>query len=159
MSTHLGVKDTDFDVDDSTKSQLEPIEVQLADDLVKLSEGYRDPSQAIDGGVDLDASIDLRRGARSRTLTVRGKGYKLEGVKKRFNSHVSTLLKHCIFVNGLLSEEPLILPRLKQEQARLEGLLGGPVDTFNELEVLLEGEVDPQLLNKFESAQHNARVE
>ena len=51
----------------------------------------------------------------------------------------------------------MILPRLKQEQAKLEGLLGDLVDTFNELEVLLEGEVDPQLLNKFESAQHNAQ--
>ena len=78
-------------------------------------------------------------------------------MKKRFNSHVSTLLKHCIFVNGLLSEESLNLPRLKQEQAKLEVLLGDLVDTFNELEVLLEGEVDPQLLNKFESAQHNAQ--
>ena len=46
---------------------------------------------------------------------------------------------------------------MKQEQAKLEGLLGDLVDTFNELEVLLEGEVDPQLLNKFESAQHNAQ--
>ena len=71
MSTHSGVKDTDFDVEDSTKPQLEPIEVQLADDLVKLSEGYQDPSQVIDGGVDPEASIDLRRGARPRTLTVR----------------------------------------------------------------------------------------
>ena len=157
MSTHSGVKDTDFDVEDSTKPQLEPIEVQLADDLVKLSEGYQDPSQVIDGGVDPEASIDLRRGARPRTLTVKGKGYKLEGVKKRFNSQISTLLRHCIFVNGLLSEESLILPRLKQEQAKLEGLLGDLVDTFNELEVLLEGEVDPQLLNKFESAQHNTQ--
>ena len=144
ISTHSGVKDTDFHVEDSTKPQLEPIEVQLADDLVKLSEGYQDPSPVIDGGVDPEASIDLRRGARPRTLTVRGKGYKMEGVKKRFNSQISTLLKHCIFVNGLLSEESLILPRLKQEQAKLEGLLGDLVDTFNEFEVLLEGEVDPQ---------------
>ena len=74
MSTHSGVKDTDVDVEDSTKPQLEPIEVQLADNLVKLSEG-QDPSQVIDSGVDPEASIDLRRGARPRTLTVRGKGY------------------------------------------------------------------------------------
>ena len=87
MSTHSGVKDTDFDVEDSTKPQLEPIDVQLADDLVKLSEGYQGPSQVIDGGVDPEASIDLQRGARPRTLRVRGKGYKWEVVKKRFNSH------------------------------------------------------------------------
>ena len=85
MSTHLGVKDTDFDVEDSTKPQLEPIKVQLADDLVKLSDGYQDPSQVIDGGVDPEASIDLRRGARPRTLTVREKAFKLEGVKKTYN--------------------------------------------------------------------------
>ena len=122
-------------VEDSTKPQLEPIEVQLADDLVKLSDGYQDPSQVIDGGVDPEASIDLRRGARPRTLTVREKAFKLEGVKKIFNLQVSTPLKHCIFVNGLLSEESLILPRLKQEQAKFKGLLGDLVDIFNELEV------------------------
>ena len=105
-------------------------------DLVKLFEGYQDPSQVIDGGVDPKASIDLQKGARPRTLTVREKALKLELVKKTFNSQVSTLLKHCIFVNGLLSEESLILPRLKQEQAKLEVLLGDLVDTFNELEVL-----------------------
>ena len=64
MSTHSGVKDTDFDVENSTKPQLEPIEVQLADDLVRLFGGYQGPSQVIDGGVDPKASIDLRRGAR-----------------------------------------------------------------------------------------------
>ena len=56
MSTHSVVKYTDFDVEDSTKSQLETTEVQLAADLVKLSEGYQDPSQVIDGGVDPGAS-------------------------------------------------------------------------------------------------------
>ena len=35
--------------------------------------------------------------------------------------------------------------------------MGDLIDTFNELEVLLEGEVDPQLGNKFKSAQHNAQ--
>ena len=95
MSTHLGVKDADYD--DSTKPLLEPTEVQLADDLVKLSYGYQDPSQVTDGGIDPEASIDLQRGARPRTLTVRGIAFKLEGVKKTFNSQVSTLLKHCIF--------------------------------------------------------------
>ena len=35
--------------------------------------------------------------------------------------------------------------------------MGDLVDTFNEHEVLLEGEVDPQLQNKFESAQHKAQ--
>ena len=90
-------------------------------------------------------------------MTVRRKAFKLEGVKKTFNSQFSTLLKHCIFVNSLLSEEYLILPKLKQEQAKFESLLGYLVDTFNELEVLLEGEVDPQLQNKFKSAQHNAQ--
>ena len=39
----------------------------------------------------------------------------------------------------------------------MKGLLGDLVDTFNELEVLLEGEVDPQLQSKFESAQHYAQ--
>ena len=64
-------------------------------------------------------------------------------------------MKQCIFVNGLLSEESLILPRLKQEQAKLKGLLGDLVDTFNELEVLLDGEVELQ--NKCESAQYNSQ--
>ena len=159
MSTHSGVKDTDFDVKDSTKPQSEPIEVQLASDLVILSEGYQDPSQVIDSVVDPEASIDLRRGVRPKTLTVREKAFKLEGVKKTFNSQVSTLLKHCIFVNGLLSDESLILPRLKQEQAKFEDLFCNLVDTFNEFKVLLEGEVDLQLQNKFESAQHNAQDE
>ena len=85
MSTQPGVKDTDFDVEDSTKPQWEPIEVQLADDLVKHSDGYQDPSQAIDGGVDPEASIDLQRGARPRTLTAREKAFKLEVGKKTFN--------------------------------------------------------------------------
>ena len=35
--------------------------------------------------------------------------------------------------------------------------MGDLVDTFNELDVLLESEVDPQHQNKFESAQHNAQ--
>ena len=51
----------------------------------------------------------------------------------------------------------MIFPKLKQEQAKFEGLLGDLVDTFNELEVLLEGEVDSQLQNKFKSAQHTAQ--
>ena len=40
-----------------------------------------------------------------------------------YNSQVSALLKHCIFVNGL-SEESLILPRLKQEQVKLQDFFG-----------------------------------
>ena len=145
MSTQAGVNDTDFDVECSTIPQLKPTEVQLADDLLKHSDGYQDPSQVINGGVDLEASIDLRRGARPRTLTARGKAFKLEVGKTLFNSQVSAVLKHCIFVNGLLLEESLILPRLKQEQVKLECLLGDLVDKFNELEVLLEGEAFPQL--------------
>ena len=76
------------------------------------------------------------------------KAFKLEVGKTLFNSQVSAVLKHCIFVNGLLIEESSILPRLKQEQVKLEGLLGDLVDTFNELEVLLEGEAFPHLQKK-----------
>ena len=71
--------------EDSTKPQLESIEVQLADDLVKLSDRYQDPSQVIDGGVDPESLTDLPRGARPRILTARGKAFKLEGGKKTFN--------------------------------------------------------------------------
>ena len=81
-----------------------PLRYNLPDDLVKLSDGYQDQSQVIDGGVDPKASINLRRSARPKTLTVREKALMLEGVKKTFNSQFSTLLKQCIFVNGLLSE-------------------------------------------------------
>ena len=51
----------------------------------------------------------------------------------------------------------MIFPRLKQEQVQLEDLFSDLVDTINELVVILEGEVDPQLQNKFEGAQHNAK--
>ena len=59
MSTHSVVKDTNFDVEDYTKPQLEPFDVQLAEDLVKLSYGYQGPSLIIDSGVNPEASTDL----------------------------------------------------------------------------------------------------
>ncbi len=155
MSHLKGVKDENVDVEDSTSlQQLFAENEAVGGEPTQTSAGAEAPAGA--ANPEAPSQDDLRRSVRRKTLTERGQAHKLEQCRKSFSSKLSTLLKECIHVNGLLSQEALDMPTLKMAKVNFEKVWSAVVETFHEIEILSGGLIELKIQEKFESAERKA---